>query len=236
MWYRPLVPGWAALYYRPQAPGAWNRWYRPRLPEQPVPVARSYRPHSGTGNGHLGEGCERLTTMDCSGWPSPATAKARGAQRGRRPPLNPSVDSQRRAETSDWGAMRKSRGRSPIGRAPSPSARGLACSGPWPEHPAGTLDAARSWLRPDPVWGKVVPPLKDKGGSDPQRGAERGGRCQARKGRARFRSARNSGGRGGGRRPRGVSCRVLAIDRSCAARCECGSARRSLFSGRSRWG
>jgi hypothetical protein len=73
-------------------PGAWNRWYRPRLPEQPVPVARSYRPHSGTGNGHRGEGGERLTTMDCSGWPSPVAAEARQAQRGLRPPLNPSVD------------------------------------------------------------------------------------------------------------------------------------------------
>ena len=72
-------------------PGAWNRWYRPRLQAEPVPAARSYRPHSGTGNEHRGEGCERLTTMDCSGWPSPATAEARGAQRGRRPPLNPSV-------------------------------------------------------------------------------------------------------------------------------------------------
>jgi hypothetical protein len=71
--------------------GAWNRWYRPRLQAEPVPAARPYRPHSCTGSEHRGEGCERLTTMDCSGRPSPATAEARGAQRGRRPPLNPSV-------------------------------------------------------------------------------------------------------------------------------------------------
>ena len=65
--------------------------YRPVRVFQQVPGNRSYRSLSRTGRHRLGGFGGRGTTRDCSGWPSPATAEARRAQCGRRPPLNPGV-------------------------------------------------------------------------------------------------------------------------------------------------
>jgi hypothetical protein len=67
------------------------RPYRTAGRFQSVPGRGSYRLVSCAGHARFGGFGGRSTTRDCSGCPSPASAVARQAHRGRRPPLNPGV-------------------------------------------------------------------------------------------------------------------------------------------------